>query len=89
MHFTFGDEKPSANSNYPWEHADHTVVALFEIIQKGSDDVTKKKKEDVKLQDMFEYSERQDKNCPLAQNEHVRVVRYKYRYALMTLYKSF
>ena len=37
---------------------------------------------------MFEYSERQDKNFPLAQNEHVRVVRYKYRYALMTLYKS-
>ena len=63
-------------------------TAVFEIIQKRSDNVTKKKK-DVKLQDMFEYSERQDKNCPLAQNEHVRVVRYKYRYALMTLCKSF
>ena len=64
--------------------------AVFEIIQKRTEvTMSKKKRKDVKLQDMFEYSERQDKNCPLAQNEHVRVLRYKYRYALMTLYKSF
>ena len=81
MYFTFGDEKPSANSNYLWEQADHTVVAYRIVINNCNKyyrrEVTtsQKKKKDVKLQDMFEYSERQDKNYPLAQNEHVRVVR--------------